>query len=115
VTTQKTTLRSCHWWVAGFSGSISEIIVGIYAQYRLRVFENRVLRRIFGPKRDEMTGDWRKLHNEERHNLCSSPNRMSKSRKMRWAEHVTRRGAKRNTYRICGKARRKETTRKTKT
>jgi hypothetical protein len=48
----------------------------------VRVFENRVLRRIFGPKRDEVTGEWRKLHNEELHNLCSSPNiiRMIKSR-----------------------------------
>jgi hypothetical protein len=48
------------------------------------VFENRVLRRIFGPKRDEVTGDWRKLHNEELHSLYSSPNRMIKSRRMRW-------------------------------
>jgi hypothetical protein len=54
------------------------------------VFENRVLRRIFGPKRDEVTGDWRKLHNEELHNLYSLPNiiRMIKSRRMRWAGHV---------------------------
>jgi hypothetical protein len=54
------------------------------------VFENRVLRRIYGPKRDEVTGDWRKLHNEELHNLYSSPNiiRMIKSSSMRWAEHV---------------------------
>jgi hypothetical protein len=59
-------------------------------QHRLRVFENRVLRRIFGPKRDEVTGDWRKLHNEELHNLYSSRNiiRMIKSRRMRWAGHV---------------------------
>jgi hypothetical protein len=59
-------------------------------EHRLRVFENRVLRRIFGPRRDEATGDWRKLHNEELHNLYSSPNliRMIKSRRMRWAEHV---------------------------
>jgi hypothetical protein len=51
--------------------------------HRLRVFENRVLRRIFGPKRDDVTGDWRKLHNEEFHNLYSSPNiiRMIKSRR----------------------------------
>jgi hypothetical protein len=58
------------------------------------VFENRVLRRIFGPKRDNVTGDWRKLHNEELHNLCSSPNinRMIKSRRMRWAGHVVRMG-----------------------
>jgi len=53
---------------------------------RLRVFENRVLRRIFGPKRDEVTGEWRKLHNEELNNLYSSPNivRVIKSRRMRW-------------------------------
>jgi hypothetical protein len=65
------------------------------------VFENRVLR-IFGPKRDEVTGDWRKLHNEELHNLYSSPNiiRMIKSRRMRWAEHVVRMGEERNEYRV---------------
>jgi hypothetical protein len=70
-------------------------------EHRLRLFENRVLRRIFGPKRDEVTGDWRKLHNEELHNLYSSPNiiRMIKSRNMRWAGHVARMG-KRNAYRI---------------
>jgi hypothetical protein len=57
--------------------------------------------RIFGPKR-EVTGDWRKLHNEEFRNLYSSPNiiRMIKSRRMRWARHVTRMGEKRNAYRI---------------
>jgi hypothetical protein len=54
------------------------------------VFENRALRRIFGPKRGEVTGGWRKLHNEELHNLYSSPSiiRMIKSRRMRWAGHV---------------------------
>jgi hypothetical protein len=58
------------------------------------VFENRVLRRIFGPKRDEVTGSWRKLHNEELHNLYTSPNiiRMIKSRRVRWAGHVARMG-----------------------
>jgi hypothetical protein len=63
-------------------------------EHRLRVFENRVLRRIFGPKRDEVTGGWRKLHNEELHNLYSSRNiiRMIKSRRMRWAGHVARVG-----------------------
>jgi hypothetical protein len=66
----------------------------------MRVFENRVLRRIFGPKRDEVTGDWRKLHNEELHNLYFLPNRMIKSMSMRWAEHVARMGAKMNAYRI---------------
>jgi hypothetical protein len=58
------------------------------------VFENRALRRIFILKRDEMTGSWRKLHNEELHNLCSSPSiiRMMKSRKMRWEGYVARLG-----------------------
>jgi hypothetical protein len=66
------------------------------------VFENRVLRRTFGPKGDEVTGEWRKLYNEELHNVYSSPNiiRMIKSRRMRWAGHVTRMGEKRNAYRI---------------
>jgi hypothetical protein len=66
------------------------------------VSENRVLRRIFGLKRDEVTGDWRKLHNEELHNLYSYPNIiiMIKSRRMRWAGNVARMGEKRNAYRI---------------
>jgi hypothetical protein len=66
------------------------------------VFENRVLRRIFGPKEDEVTGEWRKLHNEELRNLYSSPSkiRIIKSRKMRWAAHVARMGRKRNAYRL---------------
>jgi hypothetical protein len=74
------------------------------------VFVNRVLRRIFGPKRDEVTGEWRKLHNEELHNLYSSSNliRMVKSRRMRWAGHVARMGETRNAYRILmGKPERK--------
>jgi hypothetical protein len=64
------------------------------------MFENRVLRRIFGPKRDEVTGGWRKLHNEELHDLYSSPSifRIMKSRSMRWAGHVARMGEKRNAY-----------------
>jgi hypothetical protein len=71
-------------------------------EHRLRVCENRVLRRIFGPRRDEVTADWRKLHNEELHNVYSSPNiiRMMKSRRMRWAGHVARMGETRNAYRI---------------
>jgi hypothetical protein len=58
------------------------------------MFRNRVLRRIFGPKRDEIIGGWRKLHNEKLHNLYSSPSiiRMIKSRKMRWTGHVARMG-----------------------
>jgi hypothetical protein len=63
-------------------------------EHRLRVFEKRVLRRIFESKRDEVTGGWRKLHNEELHNLYSSPSiiRTIKSRRMRWAGHLTRMG-----------------------
>jgi hypothetical protein len=62
----------------------------------MKVFGNEVLRRIFGPKRDEIIGGWRKLYNDELHNLYSSPNtiRMVKSRRMRWAEHVARMGRK---------------------
>ena len=61
---------------------------------RLRVFENRVLRRIFSPKRDEVTGEWRKLHNEELNDLYGSPSfvRVIKPRRMRWAGHVERMG-----------------------
>jgi hypothetical protein len=71
-------------------------------EHRLRVFENRVLRRIFGPKRDEVTGEWRRLHNEELNNLYSSPTiiRVIKSRRMRWAGHVARMGDGRGAYRI---------------
>jgi hypothetical protein len=61
------------------------------------VFENRVLRRIFGPKRDEVTGEWRKLHIEELRDLYSSP-RIIKLRKMRWACHVARMGERRETH-----------------
>jgi hypothetical protein len=66
------------------------------------VFENRVLRGIFGPKRDGVTGEWRKLHNEELHNLYSLPStlRIIKSRRMRWAGYVARMGEKRNVYRL---------------
>jgi hypothetical protein len=71
-------------------------------EHRLRVFKNRVLRRIFGPKRDKVTGDWRKLHN-----LYSSPNiiRMINSKKIKWAGHVARMGETRNSYRILRKKR----------
>jgi hypothetical protein len=71
-------------------------------EQRLRVFQNRVLRRIFGPKRDEATGEWRRLHNEELNDLYSSQNiiRVMKSRRMRWAGHVARMGEKRGAYRI---------------
>jgi hypothetical protein len=66
------------------------------------VFEYRVLRSVFGPKRDEATGEWRKLHNEELHDLYSllSIIRIMKARRMRWAGHVARTGEKRNVYRL---------------
>jgi hypothetical protein len=69
---------------------------------RLRVFENRVLRGIFWPMMDEVTGEWRRLHNEELNDLYSSPNIIGviKSRRMRWAGHVARMGDKRGAYRI---------------
>jgi hypothetical protein len=71
-------------------------------EHRLRVFENRVLRRIFGTKKDGETGERRKLHNMELHILYSSPNiiRNIKSRRMRWAGHVTRMGEETNLYRV---------------
>jgi hypothetical protein len=70
-------------------------------EHRLRVFENRVLRRIFGPKRDE-DRSWRKLHNNELHSLYSSPNIgwVIKSRRIRWAGHVARMGEGRSVYRV---------------
>jgi len=66
------------------------------------VFENRVLRRIFGPKRDEVTREWRKLHNGELNDLYCSPNivRVIKSRRMRWAGNVARMGERRGVYRV---------------
>jgi len=69
---------------------------------KLRMFENMVLRRIFGPRRDDVTGEWRRLHNEELNDLYSSPNivRVIKSRKMRWAGHVARIGEERGVYRV---------------
>jgi hypothetical protein len=71
-------------------------------EHRLGVFEIRVLRRIFGPKRDEVAGEWRKLHNEELHDLHSSPSiiRILKARRMRWAGPVARMREKRNVYRL---------------
>ena len=74
------------------------------------MFENRVLRGIFGPKRDGVTGEWRKLHNEELNDLYCSPNivRVIKSIRMRWARHVARMGERRGVYRVLvGKSERK--------
>jgi hypothetical protein len=73
---------------------------------RLRIFENRVLRRIFGPERDEVTGEWRRLHNKELYALYSSPNIIwvIASRRLRWAGHVARMGERRGAYRaVVGK------------
>ena len=66
------------------------------------MFENRVLRRVFGPKRDEVIGEWRKLHNEELNDLYSLPNvvRVVKSRRMRWVGHVARMGEVRGVHRV---------------
>jgi hypothetical protein len=85
---------------------------------RLRVFENRVLRRVFGLKRDGVTGEWRKLHNKELNDLYSLPNivRVVKWRRMRWAGHVARMGENRGVYRVLvGKPEGKEGIRETKT
>jgi hypothetical protein len=68
---------------------------------RLRVFDNRVMRRIFGPKRDKVKGEWRKLHNEELQDLYSSPNiEQAIKLRMRWAGHVARMGEERGVYRV---------------
>ena len=66
------------------------------------MFENRVLRKVFGPKRNEVTGEWRKLHNEELNDLYSLPGfvRVAKSRRMRWTEHVARMGEDRSVHKV---------------
>jgi len=77
---------------------------------KLRVFENKVLRKIFGTRRDEVTGEWRRMHNEELNDLYSSPNivRVIKSRRMIWAGHVAHMGEERGVYRVLvGKPERK--------
>jgi hypothetical protein len=81
-------------------------VIVLRDESRLRVFENKVLSRIFGPKRDEVTVEWRRLHNEELYALYSSPNiiRVIKSRRQRWAGHVARVGERRGAYRaLVGK------------
>jgi hypothetical protein len=84
-------LYGCETWSLALSG-----------EYTLRVFENRVLRKLFGPKRDEITGECRKLHNEELHNLYSSPNiiRQIKSRRIRSAGHVARMGEEKKVHKV---------------
>jgi len=68
----------------------------------MTVFQNRVLRKIFGPKRYEVTGDWRKLHNEKLNDLCCSPNifRLIKARRMRWTGRIARMGERRGVHRV---------------
>jgi hypothetical protein len=90
-TIQPVVLYGCETWS-----------VTLREEHRLRVFENRVLRGIFGAKRDEVTGQWRKLDSGELHNLYSSPDIVTqiKSRRMRWTGHVARMGEGRNVYRV---------------
>jgi hypothetical protein len=78
------------------------LIAPLREERRLEVFENRLLRRVFGPKRDEVTGVWRKLHIEELNDLYSLPNivRVVKSRRMRWARHVARMVEERGVHRV---------------
>ena len=74
----------------------------LWEERKLRVFENMVLKRIYGPRRDEVTREWRRLHNEELNDLYCSPNivRVIKSRRMRWAGYVARMGEERGLYRV---------------
>jgi PAS domain-containing protein len=85
------------------------LVSDIREEHGLRVFLNRVLRRIFGLKRDEVTGEWRKLHNEELHDLYSSPSIISiiKARRMRWVEHLARMG-RRGMHLGCWRENQKE-------
>ena len=90
-----------HGWLCMYDWCENWSLI-LWEERRLRVFENRVLRRIFGPKRDEVTGEWRKLHNEELNDLYSSPNIVwvIKSRRIRWAGHIARMGEKRGVYTV---------------
>ncbi|KAJ4429825.1 hypothetical protein ANN_22029 [Periplaneta americana] len=89
---------------------VVKLTLTLREEQRLMVFENKVLRKIFGAKRDEVTGEWGKLHNAELHRLFSLPDIISniKSRRLRWAEHVARIGESRNAYRVLGGDRREK-------
>ena len=89
-------------FVVGPAGPTTNRPLKLREEHRLRVFENRVLRKVFGPKRDEVTGEWKKLHNEELNDLYSLPNivRVVKSIRMRWAGHVARMGEDRGVQRV---------------
>jgi hypothetical protein len=82
--------------------NIKKLLI-ISTMRKLRVFENMVLRIIFGPRREEVTEEWRRLHNEELNDFYSSPNivQVIKSRRMRWAGHVAHMGEERGVYRVC--------------
>ena len=86
----------------GFFYGCETWLLTLREERRLRVFENRVLRSIFGSRRDEVTGEWRKLHNEELNDLYSSPNivQVIKSRRIRWARHVARMRYRRGVFRV---------------
>ena len=88
--------------VSVFYLAVFEQSLALGEERRLRLFENRVLRRIFGVKGHEVTREWRKLHNEELNDLYSSPSivRVIKSRRMRWAGHVARMGERRGVNRV---------------
>jgi hypothetical protein len=91
-------LYGCETW----SPTLREELEGWNNKEEYKVFENRMLKRILGPKMDEVTGEWRKSHNEELRDLYSSPNiiRIIKSRRMKWAEHLARMVEKRNVCRL---------------
>jgi hypothetical protein len=76
--------------------------VAMGEEHRLRVFENRMVTKTFGPKKDELTSEWRRIHNEELYDTCSSPNifQVIKSGRMRWAGHVARLGDSKGAYRV---------------
>ena len=94
-----TSTKSPQFYKMNLSTSLTNLTVVLP---QLRVFDNWVLRRIFGPNRDEVTGEWRKLHNEELNDLYCSPYivRVVKSRRMRWAEQVACIGERRGVYRV---------------